>query len=826
MFNTKLKKPNNVSSTIVAWLAGFYCLVCFGPTAMLTLYENELFSGEPWVLSVFSICLGILIIILVIIVIQPKSSNKLSFAVPFVPWLPAISIFVNIYLMTTLDPATWIRFVVWICIGLIIYFSYGIWNSKEIAQKRKSINSIRSDSSQTKSIILNEISVMCNHPPPETFLAIETKLSIEYVKVELLKLIKQFETEMTVNPHKQKDHEAKMESALSRLEDLDNKLLKIYNVFKPDEDDDLVSSFGLSIKLDMAKDRLNNLKAKHSNMCREWHCQDDHMNKTSKKISEKENHLKTLNTLCTVQGLILGKLLWKFSNTTKLLEAIVSNHKLLLELIRLYNGSLYSFVHTFGKHLANTVSEEYEFVLSLTGIFNNVGTIPDGRFFLLHYPLCQEVINYIIRIIPNIRDSNCQDLKFLLLSSIYNIMICKEGEDFVRKNGFLTNTLRDCLNTFNSERITLLGIKIVSCFLEDSQFFRTVGVLVKQLQDLHQHTNSTKVQNDVSEIISYLKIPRPKSIVEICEQPLIKSKKATKRQKLRNEKEYLAYYVYSEDTLNPFNPNFHTKRANLNITTSCSHIFESSSSFPNHSRVYNFRSVPTCGNSKTKIKYPSKTVLTTDVATCAGTSGNSTIKSWKDMRAPVHTNSNYRNESEEMQIMQYQYSDTNLRSTCSVNIGDNFKNVRTGSSRYLTVSNHTDGEKLNASTVTVYRINSPQTYSSDNLIFSLLRSPLNDVKTLRDEEKMVNVTPALTDINQLVIEQNLEQIRNLPSTSNPCKYIENIGGSSSSNTDIDKQKHLGKFRKRYFRHRKSRPYKKRCKQVKVTYNVFYRGKKQ
>lgn len=33
--------------------------------------------------------------------------------------------------MTGLDLFTWIRFIVWIGVGLIIYFAYGLWNSNE-----------------------------------------------------------------------------------------------------------------------------------------------------------------------------------------------------------------------------------------------------------------------------------------------------------------------------------------------------------------------------------------------------------------------------------------------------------------------------------------------------------------------------------------------------------------------------------------------------------------------------------------------------------------------------------------------------------------------
>jgi len=51
------------------------------------------------------------------------------FRVPFVPTFPILGVILCIALMLSLPVLTWIRFVVWLLIGLVIYFLYGAWHS-------------------------------------------------------------------------------------------------------------------------------------------------------------------------------------------------------------------------------------------------------------------------------------------------------------------------------------------------------------------------------------------------------------------------------------------------------------------------------------------------------------------------------------------------------------------------------------------------------------------------------------------------------------------------------------------------------------------------
>ncbi len=60
----------------------------------------------------------------VIVLRRTRPDLPRAFRVPWVPWLPALSALVCLYLMINLPVETWLRFVVWLLIGLAIYFGY------------------------------------------------------------------------------------------------------------------------------------------------------------------------------------------------------------------------------------------------------------------------------------------------------------------------------------------------------------------------------------------------------------------------------------------------------------------------------------------------------------------------------------------------------------------------------------------------------------------------------------------------------------------------------------------------------------------------------
>ncbi|CAG6000023.1 unnamed protein product [Menidia menidia] len=107
----------------------------FPPGVLVCVFGVVAVNGglAPWSLSILSVVTGVCLLLTLVVFRQPQSKAKLAFTVPLLPFVPVISMFVNVYLMMQLDRGTWMRFAIWMVIGFVIYFGYGIRNSAEAA---------------------------------------------------------------------------------------------------------------------------------------------------------------------------------------------------------------------------------------------------------------------------------------------------------------------------------------------------------------------------------------------------------------------------------------------------------------------------------------------------------------------------------------------------------------------------------------------------------------------------------------------------------------------------------------------------------------------
>ena len=116
--------PKYKTPYVSTWVAGFVVGIPAG------VFDISWFADLSNIGTLFAF---ILVSAGVIVLRKKQPERKRGFRVPWVPLLPGISIFCCLVLMLSLPLETWIRFFVWLVIGLFIYFLYGQKRTRDFA---------------------------------------------------------------------------------------------------------------------------------------------------------------------------------------------------------------------------------------------------------------------------------------------------------------------------------------------------------------------------------------------------------------------------------------------------------------------------------------------------------------------------------------------------------------------------------------------------------------------------------------------------------------------------------------------------------------------
>ncbi|XP_068760832.1 cationic amino acid transporter 2-like [Montipora capricornis] len=127
----KAKRPSKTTAFTAQVAIVSSCIGLAALSALVICGSDALSQAKWWAILLLSLISMFLIGCIVLLFLLPQNKTPLPFTVPFVPVLPLVSVFINVFLMLELSYLTWIRFVVWMAIGFSIYFFYGIRNSLE-----------------------------------------------------------------------------------------------------------------------------------------------------------------------------------------------------------------------------------------------------------------------------------------------------------------------------------------------------------------------------------------------------------------------------------------------------------------------------------------------------------------------------------------------------------------------------------------------------------------------------------------------------------------------------------------------------------------------
>jgi APA family basic amino acid/polyamine antiporter len=109
---------------VATWVAGFVVGIPAGIFDIGTLADLA---------NIGTLFAFVLVSIAVIVLRRTQPDRPRGFHVPLMPWIPALSVFCCVILMASLTVENWIRFFLWLVIGMFLYLSYGIRRSSAAA---------------------------------------------------------------------------------------------------------------------------------------------------------------------------------------------------------------------------------------------------------------------------------------------------------------------------------------------------------------------------------------------------------------------------------------------------------------------------------------------------------------------------------------------------------------------------------------------------------------------------------------------------------------------------------------------------------------------
>ena len=103
---------SRVKLSVFFMVAGITAIIVILSTAF-----EQISKMEWWIMLLICLFSGITFISFVAILLQPKNTATFPFMVPGVPYIPTVSIFLNVLLITNLHWITFARFGVWMVFG-------------------------------------------------------------------------------------------------------------------------------------------------------------------------------------------------------------------------------------------------------------------------------------------------------------------------------------------------------------------------------------------------------------------------------------------------------------------------------------------------------------------------------------------------------------------------------------------------------------------------------------------------------------------------------------------------------------------------------------
>ncbi|KAF7394887.1 hypothetical protein HZH66_008061 [Vespula vulgaris] len=234
------------------------------------------------------------------------------------------------------------------------------------------------------------------------------------------------------------------------------------------------------------------LQYKYEQMEEQLHIQTIELEKAIEEIQSLKIQILNQSNFCASLGAVLGNLAWRASRFPEIVDIWLSGlQNKVREFLSIVSGSFVAFISTYETGIPPTNNVEYQFVLGLLGIVTNISSIPKGREFLITNQNGRDLVEKIIKFMPNFFPiaSGKHSLMRLMLMILYNVSMNNTGLSCLFEFR-VAEVLSRCLEEDTlSEELQLLCLRILQSItynLKDPKYIEdlTTSISIRNIKNI------------------------------------------------------------------------------------------------------------------------------------------------------------------------------------------------------------------------------------------------------------------------------------------------------------------------------------------------------
>ncbi|XP_020612538.1 heat shock factor 2-binding protein-like [Orbicella faveolata] len=168
-------------------------------------------------------------------------------------------------------------------------------------------------------------------------------------------------------------------------------------------------------------------------------------------LSELSQQMGDQSEYCSSMGAAVCTLLWRVSRQQHSVTSLLGGNKA-EEFLQITARTVESYFDSFGEEDEKETSEEFQFVLALTGTITNMAAATQGRDFLVTKDSGRVLIDTFITVLSVSAVGKNVKMRNLILMALYNISINLSGLQYIiKKQGILDNLMQVIREESDSE---------------------------------------------------------------------------------------------------------------------------------------------------------------------------------------------------------------------------------------------------------------------------------------------------------------------------------------------------------------------------------------